>query len=137
MSAKTTGGIDLLDKSDRISKIDSEVSEAMEPLNLRTSDVLDLALGEITKKNPGGYIADKQYSTPVAYSSIPEDTTFDRYYFELSLLVDFKQKPTSEAGFAELNKEIKEKKAFARKQGLRYLAILGSATYEEIAAALS
>jgi hypothetical protein len=139
MSAKTIGGTDLLDRSDRISKIDSEASELAEPLNLRTSDVLDMALAEILKKSPGGHIEAKQFSIPVKYSSLPEEIVYDRFYFSngLNLLVDFFSPPMTDAQKEETAKDIARKREYAKAEGYQYLAILGSATYEEIAEAIA
>jgi hypothetical protein len=139
MSAKTIGGTDLLDRSDRISKVDPEVAELTEPLNLRTSDVLDTALAEILKKAPGGHIDGQQFSVPVKYSSLPEDISFDRFYFskELNLLVDFFSPPMTDGQKADLAEQIARKRSFAKSEGYKYLAILGQATYEEIAEAIA
>ncbi len=138
MSRKSTlnEGFDLLDKTDRVS-IDPDVKELSEPLNLRTSDPLDLVLGEILRSNPGGYISNKQYSIEVPGSSYPTDLTFDRFYWNQNLLVDFVNLPTNEYQKETVEKGIAEKRALATRQGLRYLAIVGSATFADIKAALA
>ena len=125
---------DTLDIEDR-PKLDAELAEQVEPLNLRGKDSLELALAEVIKKSPGGYMTNKMFDLPLtAGNSRVQTLTFDRYYWELKLLVDFIQKPTNEFTQADVERNIAEKQALAKKQRLRYLPIIGAATLAEIAA---
>lgn len=129
---KTT--FDTLDPADR-PKLDAELAEAVEPLNLRGKDSLEIALAEVLKKSPGGYMTNKMYDLPLTPGNSRVQTlTFDRFYWEVNLLVDFIQKPTNEYAQADTEKAIAEKQAFAKEKGVRYLPIVGAATLAEIAA---
>ncbi len=132
MRKKSLEGVDLLDREDRIVE-DVEEAEKHEPLNLRTADSLDLALGEILHANPGGYITNKQYSFPVPGSTYPDELVYDRFYWNHKLLVDFINTPTTEDQKAQVARETTRKKAFANEQGCNYLTIIGQATLADIA----
>lgn len=129
------GGYDLLDIEDRL-VVDKEVEEAREPLNLRQADNFDTALADVTKTAPGGYVRHRQFQ--IDYSdSRPTDLTFDRFYWEHKLLVDFLVKPANAELGVTLDKSIEEKRAFAKTRGYKYLPIVGSATAGDIKQALA
>ncbi|MGH7745410.1 MAG: hypothetical protein ACREQ5_11550 [Candidatus Dormibacteria bacterium] len=131
----THGGLDLLDRSDRVAP-DSEALEKTEPLNLRLSDSLDVALAEVLHAAPGGYQRNKLYYIDNAHSSRPDDIQYDRFYFTQSLLVSFFDSPMTDAQREVVTKEKTRQADFARTQGCKYLAIVGSATLEQIAQAV-
>jgi hypothetical protein len=135
MGRKGTQGFDLLDAGDRVA-VDPDVKEKSEPLNLRTSDPLDLALGEILRRPVGGYISRKQYSVDVPGSSYPVDFAFDRWYWAHKLLVDFINQPLSEPEKEAVAAEIKQKKDIAARNGQTYFPIVGQTTPGELKAAL-
>lgn len=131
----THGGIDMLDRSDR-EKITSDDREKVEPLNLRLSDSLDIALAEVLHEAPGGYLRNKLYFIENAHSSRPDDIQFDRFYYGRKLLVSFFDSPFTDEQRETLAKERARCADFAKGQGCKFLAIVGSATLEQIAQAV-
>ena|SRR5271165_3963389 len=129
-------GVDLLDPSDRI-KLDPDVAEKLEPQNLRTADQLQVAISQIRHAPPGGFMTGKQYSLPVAGSDYPEVLRYDRFYWQENLLVDFFSTPYDEWAKAKTDSDIQRKREYARSINTKYLAIVGSATLQEIAEALA
>jgi hypothetical protein len=130
----TQGGIDLLDKGDR--KIDPDEAERAERQIKRNADSLDGVLLQLRGKAAGGRI--NHYMIDVAVpGSTNQQVEFDRYYYEIGLIVDMLQTPLNDFVKAENAKTITNHRMWAKKLGKRYLAIEGSATTEQIAAALS
>jgi len=131
----THGGIDLLDKSDRV-KLDSEAAEKIEPLNDRIQDALSAALQTVLRRDPGGYVANKQFVVPIP-NSRDGDIVFDRHYYTLNLLVDMLQAPMNEPDRAANIEHIAQHGKFATSHGFKYLPIVGGATLGEIEQALT
>jgi hypothetical protein len=129
------GGKNLLDPEDRF-EVDKEILEAQEPLNLRTADPLDNALGQVLRRSPGGYLTNPMYRLDVPGNSYPQDMEFDRCYWELNLLVDFFSAPMNEWDKTDQAKEIAEKHEYCKTLGRKYLPIQGQASLEQIAEAV-
>jgi hypothetical protein len=129
----TSGGTDLLDPQDRIT--DSERSEKIEPLNERIEDSLTAALQAVLRRDPGGYVAQKQY---VIMRENLRDTeiVFDRFYFMLNLLVDMLPSPMSEPERVATEAHVKEHAKYAQQSDLKYLPIVGTASLSDIENAL-
>lgn len=122
----THGGFDLLDKDDRV-KADPDKAELTESLNERTSDLVDVGLSQVLGEFIGGYITNKTFETaPVAGSSVPDEVEFDRFYYERKILVDMFDTPYSDEEKSDTASIIAEKRAFAKSQGFKYLAIVGT-----------
>jgi hypothetical protein len=130
----THGGIDLLDPHDRIQP-DREIAELVEPLNERIEDSLSAALQTVLRRDPGGYVAQKQY---VIMRADLRDTeiVFDRFYFMLNLLVDMLPAPMNEPDRIASAAHVKEHAKYAQQSGLKYLPIIGAASLGDIEAAL-
>ncbi len=131
----TSGGVDLLPKEDR-AKVDSEELERIEPLNDRLQDSLSSALQTVLRRDPGGYIANRQYMVDHGEGSRPTDISFDRFYYSLNLLVDLLQSPMNDPDRLANVDHINEHAKFAAQHGIKYLPIVGGATLGEIEAAL-
>jgi hypothetical protein len=134
--AKTSsgGGIDLLDKEDR--KLpDRAIAELNEPENDRIQDTVSSALQSVLRSNPGGYVAQKQYviTQPMMRDS---EIVFDRFYWQLNLLIDMLPAPMSEPERIASKAHVAEHGKFAQSLGLKYLPIIGAATLGDIAAVL-
>lgn len=129
------GGIDLLDADDR--KVDRDVEEATEPLNLRTADQLDNALAEVLKRPPGGHIVGFQRDVVHDGVTRPSSIRFDRFYWELNLLVMFYPEPLNEAKRAEVIKSRDEHELWAHENKHKFLAIIGGASLADIEEALN
>lgn len=123
-------GIDLLDKSDRLVP-DKEVQELLEPLNERIEDSLTSALQSILRKNPQGFISQRQFAiiTPGLRET---EIVFDRHYWHIDLLVDMLPLPMNDQDKLANQALIDEHSRYAQEHGYKYLPITGGATLGEI-----
>lgn len=128
-------GVSLLSPEDRIVP-DRELAEKLEPLNLRTADMLDLALAEVLQEAPGGFLSNKLYYVTNPLNSRPDEVMFDRFYFSRKLLVDMKPEPNGTEQRAQYEADRIKKLALADEYKLKYLQIVGSASLEQIAEAV-
>jgi hypothetical protein len=95
-----------------------------------------MILSDILKANPGGYLSNKQYTIDVSGSSYPEQFSFDRFYWNHKLLVDFINEPHLEIQKESVRDTVGRKRKIAEDNGMTYLPIIGSITRDEIRIAL-
>jgi hypothetical protein len=108
---ETTGGVDLLDPSDRIRNLDE--AEKSERQKLRNPDLLDGVLTEIIGKPVGGHITFEHFETLNEQGlRVREEFTFDRCYFSIGLLVDYFNAGLNDVTKAETAKSVADKRAF-------------------------
>jgi hypothetical protein len=132
---KVTGGTSLLDPEDKL-KLDPEEAEKVENENLRDPDQLNTALSQILGKPVGGFMSNKPFLIERP-NTRAEDLTFDRFYWEHNLLVDFFTDPSKDdVSREETYKTVDEHRAFAKEHGFKYLAVVGQATAADIQQAL-
>jgi hypothetical protein len=105
--------------------VTSDEAEKREPLNLRSPDLLDSVLQGVLNKKPGGYQTNRTFIIPHEFSR-PTDITYDRFYFELGLLVHFFANTQKQyTDHDNVQKEVDDMRNFAREQGMRFLPIIG------------
>ena len=129
------GGISLLDKADR-AVIDPELTEHLEPANEREPDQLSTALQTLLRKHPGPYVTNKMFATSNDISR-DEEIEYDRFYFELNMLVMFYPKPANEGERVDLAADLDRKTSYAKTHGFRFLPIVGQADGQQIMAVLA
>ena len=127
-------GVDLLDKSDRVVQ-DKETAELLEPPNDRIEDSLSSALNSILRKHPGGFISQQQFAI-ITPETRDTEIVFDRYYWQLGLLVDMLAMPMNDQDKLANSAHIEEHSKFAQLNGYKYLPITGGATLGEIESAI-
>jgi hypothetical protein len=135
---ETSGGVDLLDPTDRIRNPDE--AEKNERQKLRNPDLLDGVLTEVLGKPVGGHLTDEHFQTLNKQGfRVLEEFTFARCYYGVGLLADFFNAGLNDATKAETAKSIADKRAFlesnspmlqarAKKYGIKsfvYLPIIG------------
>jgi hypothetical protein len=102
----------------------SEEAEKREPLNLRNPDLLDSVLQSVLKRKPGGMVTNKTFIIPQEYARAT-DITYDRFYFELNLLVHFFAATGKDYTDREsVEKEVEDMRTFALDKGFRFLPII-------------
>jgi hypothetical protein len=128
----TFGGVDLLERSRT-----SDQEEKREPLNLRNPDLLEGALTNALGRKPGGHVTNKMFVTPHEFSR-DTDITYDRFYYELNLLVHYYSGTKQNyAESEETRKEVEEMRTYAHEHGYGFLPIIGGeVTPDQLAAAL-
>lgn len=129
------GGISLLDKDDEI-VLDAEIAEKLEPENKRETDQLSAALQTLLRKHPGPYVTNKLFATSNAISR-DEELEYDRFYFELKLLVMFYPLPANEGERIDVDRDLEIKAKYAEANGFRFLPIVGQADGQQILAVLA
>jgi len=128
------GGVDLLDKHDRVIP-DRELAELIEPLNERIDDSLTVALQAVLRRNPGGYVSNRQYSITIP-GMRESEIVFDRFYYAIGLLVDMIASPMNDPDRLANTAHIREHAQYAASIGMKYLPIVGAATLGDIESAL-
>lgn len=113
------GGVALLDK-----KMSSDVAELREPRNMRDPDALNAAMGDILGRDTQGFIIDHTFEITNPLTR-PTYVSFDRFYPEFKLLIDFFDTPREGVATKdEIESEIKDRKTFCAERGFKYLPIL-------------
>jgi len=115
------GGVSLLDEKDRTRR----QSEETERDNVRTGDRLDEVLNELTKGQFKGRIDRRTFRYEVPGVSRIQDTTFDREYIGMKLLVDYFSLASLNSTMRdEVHRDIEFKEKFATERGYKYLPII-------------
>ena len=132
---KVTGGKSVLDKEDRAT-VDKEIAEKFEKDNVRDPDQLNVALSQILGKPVGGFMSNKPFLVERP-NTRAEDLTYDRFYWEHNLLVDFFTDPQKDdVSREETFATVDEHRKYAKDHGFKYLAVVGQATAADIQQAL-
>jgi len=113
------GGVALLDN-----KVSSDVAEQNEYRNMRDPDALNVAIGDILGRDTKGFIIDQTYEI-INPLTRPTYVSFDRYYPEFNLLIDFFDTPRANVATKdEIENEIKDRTVFCAERKIKYLPVL-------------
>lgn len=112
------GGIDALER-----KRSSDDEEKFEPRNERETDGLNDAIADIIGYKPVMILSHQfEITNPLTR---PEYITYDRYYPQLNLLVDFSGEVVKDTADKEgRDADAQRHKEFAKSKGIKFLMIL-------------